>query len=43
MHAPPALQKLVIGCLALELSKLICRAHNLFDGLLKGVNKIHNR
>ena len=40
MHAPAALQKLAIGCLVFEVSKLKFRAHNLFDGLL---NTMHNR
>ena len=40
MRAPAAV---AIGCLAFELSKLRFRGHNLFDGFLKGANKMHNR
>ena len=29
------------GCLVFELSKLRFRGHNLFDGFLKGANKMH--
>ena len=35
MHAPAALQKLTIGCLVFELSKLKFRERNLDDGLFK--------
>ena len=43
-HACPAVhRKLAIGCLVFELSKLKFKAHNLFDGLLKGFNKMHSR
>ena len=38
MHAPAALQRLAIGCLVFELSKLKFRAYNYF---LKGTNKVH--
>ena len=37
MHVPAALQKLTIGGLVFELSKLKFRARNLDDGLLKGL------
>ena len=40
MNAPLALQKLAIGCLLFELAKLQFIALTLFDGLLKGANKI---
>ena len=40
MHAHAALQKLAIGCLVFELSKLKFRACNYF---LKGTNKMYNR
>ena len=39
MQAPAALQKLAIGCLVIQLSKL---AYNLFDGFLKGANIMQN-
>ena len=35
MHVPAVLKKLAIGCLVFELLKLKCRAHILFDRLLK--------
>ena len=37
MHAPAALQKLSIGYLVFEPLKLKFRAHNLFNGFLKGL------
>ena len=42
-HAPAALQKLPIGCLNFELSKIRFIRHNLFDGFLKYPNTMYNR
>ena len=41
MHAPAALQKLTIGCLVFESSKLKLRAM-IYDGHLKRANIMYN-